>query len=65
MKSDHTFSKKAKGGYVRARHQIGFNDETRKAITTLAKLNNQSFAAQVRALVQVGLSQNKRKISFA
>lgn len=59
MKGDHKFRKRPKGakggGYARARHQIGFDDKTRKVITARAKENGRSFAAEVRTLVDIGL----------
>jgi len=58
-KGDHIFRAKPKGskngGYARARVQIGFDDDVRKAITSWAKFNNRSFAAEVRELVADGL----------
>lgn len=60
-KGDHKFRKRAKGstngGYVRARVQIGFDDEMRKAITSLAKAHGISFAAEVRELLTVALAR--------
>lgn len=58
-KGDHPFRKRpagAKGGgYARPRVQIGFEPEQIKSITRLAKKNNRSFAAEVRALVETAL----------
>lgn len=63
-KGDHEFGRRAKGatggGYTRPRVQIGFDKETIDKITKWAKFNNRSFAAEVRALVSVGLSTRTR-----
>lgn len=61
MKGDHKFRKKPKGakggGYVRARVQIGFDDDMRKAIIKRAKAHDQSFASEVRTLLATALAQ--------
>jgi hypothetical protein len=63
-KGDHAFRERPKGsvngGYVRARVQIGFDDETRKAITRWAKFDDLSFTAEVRELVARGLKTRTR-----
>lgn len=59
-KGDHKFRKKPRGskvgGYARPRVQIGFDPETVKQITRLAKENGRSFAAEVRELTAYGLA---------
>jgi hypothetical protein len=63
MKGDHKFKKKPKGStngsYARPRVQIGFDRETIKTITSRAKQNDHSFAAEVRNLVVFALSQEE------
>lgn len=63
VKGDHGFKKRPKGstagGYVRPRVQIGFDDATRRAVSTLAKRNNRSFAAEIRTLVAKALEDDR------
>jgi hypothetical protein len=58
-KGDHEFRRKPKGsrngGYVRPRVQIGFDKDKIAEIAKLAKVNNRSFAAEVRSLVDQAL----------
>ena len=58
-KGDHEFKRRpsgsVNGGYRRPRVQIGFEEKQLRAVTKRAKLNNRSFAAEVRALVAAGL----------
>lgn len=60
-KGDHNFRKKPRGstngGYARPRVQIGFDKEIIDAVTARAKLNDRSFAAEVRDLVALALSR--------
>jgi hypothetical protein len=62
-KGDHRFRRPAKGstagGYVRARMQIGFDDDARAAIERRARKNDRSFAAEVRALVAFALRYDR------
>lgn len=64
MKGDHEFRKKPKGskagGYARPRVQIGFSPEQMKIISDLAKQDNQSFAAEVRELIDLGIKSIER-----
>jgi hypothetical protein len=59
-KGDHGFRKKPKGstngGYARPRVQVGFDKEVIKTVTDRAKLNDRSFAAEIRDLVALALS---------
>jgi hypothetical protein len=58
-KGDHGFKKVPRGatggGYRRPRVQVGFSDAVIKLIVESAKKNDRSFAAEVRALVAIGL----------
>jgi hypothetical protein len=64
-KGDHTFRRKIKGatggGYRRPRVQIGFEKMQMTEITRLAKENNRSFAAQVRALLDEAIYLTMRR----
>jgi hypothetical protein len=58
-KGDQGFSRipcgSTAGGYRRPRVQIGFDPETLDAILQLAEVNDRSFTAQVRMVLQDGL----------
>lgn len=58
-KGDHNFKRKPKGstngGYARPRVQIGFEKAQMSLIAALAKENDRSFAAEVRALINEAL----------
>ena len=64
-KGDHPFRKRAKGsengGYARPRVQIGFDRAIIAEITKMAKANNQSFASEVRALVDEAMYLRLRR----
>jgi hypothetical protein len=62
-KGDHRFLKHAKGStrgdYVRPRVAIGFDPEVLKAVRELAKENDRSFGAEIRALVDKALKAKR------
>lgn len=61
MKGDHGFRVNVRGslngGYLRPRVQIGFEEETLRAIKKLARKNDRSFAAEVRILIAEALER--------
>jgi hypothetical protein len=64
-KGDHKYARKPKGatggGYARPRVQIGFDKEIIKIVTSRAKANDRSFAAEVRDLVLLALPQAQQE----
>jgi hypothetical protein len=64
-KGDHKFTVKPRGatggGYARPRVQIGFDRDHVEIIAERAKVNNRSFAAEVRALVEAALTAARHR----